>query len=77
MSTTAEQINIETVQRPLWAVADVAFRSLGSGWDRTRWTTLPADGNRYEVINGVLYMSTAPKPFHQWVIRQIFLTFYQ
>ncbi|MFL5801704.1 MAG: Uma2 family endonuclease, partial [Roseiflexaceae bacterium] len=31
----------------------------------------PDDGNRYEVIDGVLYMTTAPSSFHQWIIRQI------
>ena len=77
MSTTEEQINVGAAQRPLWAVADVAFRSLGSGWDRARWAELPADGNRYEVINGVLYMSTAPSFFHQWIVRQIVRVLFQ
>ena len=34
------------------------------------WNT-PEDGNRYEVIDGVLYMATTPSSFHQWIIRQI------
>lgn len=33
-----------------------------------RWEKLPADGNRYEVIDGVLHMSTSPSYFHQWII---------
>lgn len=50
------------------------LRSPDATWDRTRWERLPADGNRYEVIDGVLYMSTAPSFFHQWIIkRAVFL----
>ena len=39
-------------------------------WAYADWETLPADGNRYEIIEGVLYMSTAPSNFHQWIIRR-------
>jgi Uma2 family endonuclease len=53
------------------SIPALAMRSLAGGWDRARWEELPADGNRYEVIDGVLYMSTAPSTFHQWVSRQI------
>ena len=49
---------------------ELALRSLKADWNRERWETLPDDGNRYEVIDGVLYMSTAPSAFHQWVIHQ-------
>ncbi|MDX1992382.1 MAG: Uma2 family endonuclease [bacterium] len=37
-------------------------------WTAADWETLPDDGNRYEIIDGVLYMSTAPSFFHQWII---------
>jgi Uma2 family endonuclease len=50
---------------------ELALRSPEADWDRARWETLPDDGNRYEVIDGVLYMTTAPSSFHQWIIRQI------
>lgn len=53
------------------ALPEMTMRSLDAAWDRTRWETLPDDGNRYEVIEGILYMSTAPSPVHQWVIRQV------
>ena len=53
------------------APPQLALRSLDATWNRARWELLPADGNRYEVIDGVLYMSTAPSFFHQWIIRQI------
>ena len=50
---------------------ELILRSPQANWDAARWATLPADGNRYEVIDGVLYMTTAPSAFHQWIIRQI------
>lgn len=55
---------------------ELAMRSHDATWSRERWQQLPNDGNRYEVMDGVLYMSTAPSFFHQWIIRQIFLAFY-
>jgi hypothetical protein len=29
------------------------------------WEQLPDDGNRYQIIAGVLYMTSAPSYFHQ------------
>lgn len=40
-------------------------------WTYADWQTLPDDGNRYEIIDGVLYMTTAPSNFHQWIIRYL------
>jgi Uma2 family endonuclease len=37
-------------------------------WTAQDWEALPDDGHRYEIIDGVLYMSTAPSFFHQWII---------
>src|SRR5262245_26541201 len=56
---------------------ELALRSLAADWDRERWERLPDDGNRYEVIDGVLYMTTAPSTFHQWIIRQIVRMLFQ
>ena len=50
---------------------EFVVRSLDAAWDYARWEQLPDDGNRYEVIDGVMYMSTAPSYFHQWITRQI------
>jgi Uma2 family endonuclease len=50
---------------------DRVLRSLRADWSRERWEQLPNDGNRYEVIDGILYMTTAPSAFHQWIVRQI------
>lgn len=59
------------------APPDLVMRSPDATWDRTRWEQLPADGRRYEVIDGVLYMTTAPSSFHQWIIRQIVRTLFE
>ena len=36
-------------------------------WRYADWEDLPDDGNRYEIIDGVVYMTTAPSSFHQWI----------
>jgi Uma2 family endonuclease len=41
-------------------------------WTYADWETLLDDGNRYEVIDGVLYMSSAPSYFHQWIIKRLY-----
>jgi hypothetical protein len=33
------------------------------------WERLPDDENCYEIIDGLLYMTTAPSYFHQWIIQ--------
>lgn len=38
-------------------------------WTAADWETLPDDGNRYEIIDGVLYKSTSPSYYHQWIIK--------
>jgi Uma2 family endonuclease len=40
-------------------------------WRLADWEALPDDGNRYEIIDGVLYMTTTPHSFHQWIIRRL------
>ncbi len=39
-------------------------------WTYADWEALPDNGNRYEVIDGVLYITTAPSFFHQWIIQR-------
>jgi Uma2 family endonuclease len=53
------------------ATPELMLRSMANDWTLTRWETLPADGNRYEVLDGVLYMTTAPSAFHQWIGLQV------
>lgn len=50
---------------------ELVVRSFDDAWTYARWLTLPDDGNRYEIIDGVLYMTTAPRFFHQWIISRI------
>lgn len=50
---------------------ELAMRSLDTSWSYERWEQLPDDGNRYEVIDGVLYITTSPSSFHQWIIRML------
>lgn len=58
------------------APPQLALRSLDAGWNRTRWERLSADGKRYEVIDGVLYVTTAPSSFHQWILKQLYQALY-
>lgn len=50
---------------------DVVLRSLDETWATDAWEELPDDGLRYEIIAGVLYVSTAPSPAHQLIIQEI------
>ena len=56
------------------AIPDLTLRSIDASWNRARWEQLPDDGKRYEVIDGVLYMTTAPSNFHQWIVQEIYVT---
>ena len=38
----------------------------------TEWERLPNDGNRYELIDGVLYVSAAPRNLHQITLTSLF-----
>lgn len=49
---------------------ELTLRSIEADWNRERWEQLEADGNRYEVIDGVLYVTSSPGPFHQWIIQE-------
>lgn len=58
---------VSTVSAPI--APELLLRSPDATWNAERWEQLGDDGNRYEVLDGVLYMSTAPSPAHQMVIR--------
>lgn len=50
--------------------------------EKSRWTyedvcSLPEDGNRYEVIDGRLYVSPSPRSLHQILSRRIQFLLYQ
>ncbi len=40
-------------------------------WTCADWEALSDDGNRYEVIDRVRSMTSAPGRFHQWIIRGV------
>ena len=40
-------------------------------WTYEDYAALPDDGNRYEIVNGVLIMAPAPSPEHQEIILEI------
>src|SRR5262245_32514489 len=40
-------------------------------WDYEHYAAIPDDGNRYEVVNGVLYMAPAPGAAHQKAVLRI------
>ena len=40
-------------------------------WTYADWERLPDDGNRYEIIEGVLYVSDAPNYDHQFTVMQL------
>ena len=50
---------------------ELQMRSTDASWCYEKWERLPDDGNRYEVIDGVLYMSTAPGVRHQRVVMRL------
>lgn len=41
-------------------------------WTYDDYAALPADGNRYEIVNGVLYMSPSPSWSHQEIVGRFF-----
>lgn len=41
------------------------LHSSDASWCYEKWLRLPDEGNRYEVLDGVLYMSTSPSQRHQ------------
>jgi len=53
----------------------MTMRSTDADWTAADWERLPDNGNRYEIIGGVLYMSTAPSLFHQWIVARLIALF--
>src|SRR5690348_2287945 len=41
-------------------------------WTYDHYATLPDDGQRYEIVNGVLIMAPAPSWSHQEIVGEIF-----
>jgi Uma2 family endonuclease len=52
--------------------ADQAIAGPPQGrWTVDDWERVPPDVRRYEVIDGRLYMTTAPSFFHHWIISRV------
>lgn len=49
---------------------------LGREWTYEDYRQLPEDGNRYEIIDGRLYVTPAPSPYHQILSGRLFHSFY-
>ncbi len=60
-----------TLAIPTDADAPAVYGPLQGQWTYADWERLPDDGNRYEIIDGVIYMTTAPSTFHQWIALQL------
>lgn len=65
MTTTPDRIAIVTPAN------DVPGPVQGH-WTYYHYAALPDDGRRYEIVNGVLYMTPAPNPAHQQAAGEIF-----
>lgn len=52
--TKLAELGRESPAQAIRPAPELALRSPDATWDRARWEELPADGNRYEVIAGVL-----------------------
>jgi Uma2 family endonuclease len=50
-------------------MSSAAHSSISFTYDE--YCLLPNDGKRYEIIDGELYVSPAPSPFHQTVSRRL------
>lgn len=46
-------------------------------WTYADYLRLPDDGNRYEIIEGFLYVANAPTPEHQYTVTQLIFYFMQ
>jgi len=49
----------------------------GKVWTYQDYLELPEDGRRYEIIDGVLYVSPSPRQVHQLLSRRLQFFFYQ
>src|SRR6266700_1420592 len=72
-SYTKGRVNMTTTERlPMVTRADWVPGPKQGRWTYTDYAALLDDGKRYEIVNGVLYMSPAPSWSHQEIIGEIF-----
>ncbi len=61
-----------TVARlPVVVPADWVPGPLQGRWSYRDYAAIPDDGQHYEVVKGVLYMTPAPSPGHQDIVVEI------
>nr|HET6903669.1 Uma2 family endonuclease [Ktedonobacteraceae bacterium] len=65
MATTNDELSVIVP-------ADWVPGPLQGSWTYDDYAALPYDGNRYEIVNGVLLMTPAPTPEHQDIVGMIF-----
>jgi Uma2 family endonuclease len=61
---------IKTLPQPTTEETKLPHPAQGA-WTYEDYLRLPDDGQRYEIINGVLYMASAPSYIHQYVVTKI------
>ena len=66
MITTKEELSVVTP-------ADWVPGPPQGSWTYEDYAALPADGRRYEIVNGVLVMAPAPTPEHQDIAGEIYV----
>jgi Uma2 family endonuclease len=64
MATTTDELSVVTP-------ADWVAGPPQGSWTYEDYAALPDDGNRYEIVNGVLVMTPAPSPEHQAIALEI------
>lgn len=59
-------------------IEGMTLRTIDGGWTAEQWEQLNHnEGIRYEIIAGVLYMSSSPSVYHQWISSRIYLALEQ
>lgn len=69
MTTTSDRL--DAVQR-----ADHVPGPRQGAWTYAHYAALPSDGQRYKLLDGVLYMAPAPNLWHQDVVGTIYIYLY-
>jgi Uma2 family endonuclease len=69
MTTTSDRL--DAVQR-----ADHVPGPRQGAWTYAHYAALPSDGQRYELLDGVLYMAPAPNLWHQDIVGTIYVYLY-
>src|SRR6266536_6508074 len=75
VSSTAESklvMSTAPEHRPFVTAADDVAGPGQGNWTYEDYAAIPYDGKRYEVVDGVLFMTPAPNRWHQETVGEIF-----